>query len=100
VVGQRARRVEGVEPTNNLAERAQRTAVIWRKGSFGTWSAAGSTFVDRVLTTIGSLKQQGRHALAFVTEALVAGAHREGPFEPLSPASNSHRRPAATRPNR
>lgn len=72
-------RIEGVEPTNNLAERALRTAVIWRKGSFGTWSAAGSTFVARILTTIGSLKQQGRHALAFVTDALVAAAHRRRP---------------------
>jgi transposase len=72
-------RIDGVEPTNNLAERALRTAVIWRKSSFGTWSAAGSTFVARILTTIGSLKQQGRHALAFVTEALLAAAHRREP---------------------
>src|SRR6266545_2527259 len=28
-------RVEGVEPTNNTAERALRPAVLWRKGSFG-----------------------------------------------------------------
>jgi transposase len=28
-------RVEGVEPTNNGAERALRPAVLWRKGSFG-----------------------------------------------------------------
>src|SRR5262245_58054066 len=26
---------EGVEPTNNVAERALRPAVLWRKGSFG-----------------------------------------------------------------
>ena len=29
-------RVEGVEPTNNTAERAIRPGVLWRKGSFGT----------------------------------------------------------------
>ena len=29
-------RVEGVEPTNNGAERALRPAVLWRKGSFGS----------------------------------------------------------------
>src|ERR671933_518224 len=29
-------RVEGVEPTNNVAERALRPAVLWRKGSFGS----------------------------------------------------------------
>ena len=30
--------VPGVEPTNNVAERAIRPAVLWRKGSFGTQS--------------------------------------------------------------
>jgi len=35
-------RVEGVEPTNNAAERAIRPSVLWRKGSFGTRSARGS----------------------------------------------------------
>jgi len=30
--------VEGVEPTNNFAERNLRAAVLWRKGSFGTHS--------------------------------------------------------------
>ena len=35
-------RKEGVEPTNNAAERALRHGVLWRKGSFGTHSPAGS----------------------------------------------------------
>jgi len=34
--------VDGVEPTNNVAERALRPAVLWRKGSFGSESAVGS----------------------------------------------------------
>src|SRR5687767_14049022 len=34
-------RADGVEPTNNSAERALRPAVLWRKGSFGSESAAG-----------------------------------------------------------
>jgi transposase len=38
--------VEGVEPTNNLAERLIRPGVLWRKGSFGTQSQAGSLFTD------------------------------------------------------
>ncbi len=37
-------RVEGVEPTNNAAERALRRAVLWRRKSFGTQSEAGSRF--------------------------------------------------------
>jgi hypothetical protein len=43
---------DGVEPTNNAAERALRHAVIWRKLSFGTQSASGSHFVERMLTVI------------------------------------------------
>ena len=44
-------RKEGVEPTNNAAERALRHAVLlWRKGSFGTHSPDGSRFVERMLT--------------------------------------------------
>jgi transposase IS66 family protein len=41
-----------VEPTNNASERALRHAVIWRKLSFGTWSAGGSRFVETMLTLI------------------------------------------------
>ena len=37
--------VEGVEPTNNTAERSIRPGVQWRKGSFGTQSEDGSRFV-------------------------------------------------------
>src|SRR5688572_30690499 len=40
--------VEGLEPTNNAAERALRPAVLWRKGSWGTHSPEGSRFVERV----------------------------------------------------
>src|SRR5262249_4827186 len=43
---------EGVEPTNNVAERALRHAVLWRKGSGGTDSSRGSRFVERVLLTV------------------------------------------------
>jgi transposase len=44
--------VDGIEPTNNRAERALRPAVIWRKGSFGTDSQRGSRFVERILTVV------------------------------------------------
>ena len=63
---------EGVEPTNNRAERALRNAVIWRKISFGTDSERGSRFVERVLTVTATLKQQRRHVLAFLTTACEA----------------------------
>ena len=53
---------EGVESTNNIAERSLRHAVIWPKGSFGTWSADGRAFVSRILTVGTTLHQQGRPA--------------------------------------
>lgn len=72
-------REEGVEPTNNAAERALRPAVIWRKGSFGTWSTAGSTFVTRILTVVTTLRQQGRHALGYITAACRAALETSAP---------------------
>ena len=62
-------RVEGVEPTNNVAERALRPAVLWRKGSFGADSAAGSQFVERLLTVVATCRQQGGHLLDFLVGA-------------------------------
>ena len=62
-------RVEGVEPTNNVAERALRPAVLWRKGSFGSDSEAGSRFAERLLTLAASCRQQGRSLLASLVAA-------------------------------
>ena len=64
--------VEGVEPTNNAAERALRHAVCWRKMSHGTDSAHGSRFVERVLTTVATCRQQGRDVLTFLADAVRA----------------------------
>ena len=64
--------VEGVEPTNNAAERALRHAVCWRKTSGGTDGESGSRFVERVLTVVASCRQQGRDALAVLTAAVQA----------------------------
>ena len=65
-------RVEGVEPTNNAAERAIRPGVLWRKGSFGTQSAQGAQFVETMMTVVATLKQQHRHVLAYMTAACQA----------------------------
>lgn len=43
---------EGIEPTNNAAERALRPAMLWRKNSFGSQSQQGSLFVSRMLTVV------------------------------------------------
>jgi transposase len=57
---------EGVEPTNNAAERALRHAVLWRKGSGGTDSRRGSRFVERVLSVREACRQQGRSLLDYL----------------------------------
>jgi transposase len=65
-------RCEGVEPTNNHAERLLRKGVLWRKGSFGTWSNNGSRFVERILTVVQTRRLQGRPVLTFLVEAVAA----------------------------
>lgn len=69
--------VAGVEPTNNAAERALRHAVIWRKLSFGTQSAAGSRFVERLLTVIETARRQNRNVFAWLTDAVQAHLRKE-----------------------
>jgi len=69
--------VPGVEPTNNAAERSLRHAVIWRKLSFGTQSAAGSRFVETLLTVIETCRQQARSVFAFVTDAVTRHLHHQ-----------------------
>lgn len=64
--------IEGVEPTNNAAEQALRHAVIWRKLSFGTQSATGSRFVERLLTVIETCRRQKRNVFTWLTEAVAA----------------------------
>jgi transposase len=78
-------RVDGVEPTNNGAERALRPAVLWRKGSFGSDREAGSRFAERLLTMVASCRQQGRPLLAFLVAAGEA-AVRGSPPPSLLPA--------------
>jgi len=41
---------QGVEPTNNGAERAIRFGILWRKRSMGTQSDKGDRWVERILS--------------------------------------------------
>jgi transposase len=80
--------VEGIEPTNNAAEQALRHAVLWRKSSFGSRSAAGCRFVERILSLHATCRQQGRSFIALVTEAVQAAwAGRPAPALFPAPAS-------------
>ena len=69
--------VEGVEPTNNAAERSIRPGVLWRKGSFGTQSEEGSRFVESMMTVVTTLKQQQRNVLEYLTAACEAALRGE-----------------------
>src|SRR5260221_1451599 len=64
--------VEGIEPTNNVSERALRPALIWRKLSFGTQSAKGSRFVETILTVVETCHRHSRNSFEFLTAAMQA----------------------------
>ena len=86
-------RVEGLEPTNNRAERALRHAVIWRKTSFGTQSERGTRYVERLLTAVETLRLQGRNVLEYLVQARTASMHGR-PAPSLLPVVATARRTA------
>lgn len=63
---------EGVEPTNNAAERALRPAVQWRKISFGNQSSQGERFTEHILTVTRTCQLQGRNAFHFLSRLMEA----------------------------
>lgn len=76
-----------VEPTNNSAEQALRSVVLWRKNNYGTHSERGSRFFERIMTVAASCRQQGRNVLDYLTSALIAffQASTAPPLLPLCP---------------
>jgi transposase len=62
--------VKGVEPTNNLAERALRFLVIMRKICFGSRSPAGSESHGVLSSLLQTAKIQGRDAIGFLTRLI------------------------------
>jgi transposase len=71
--------VEGVEPTNNEAERSERHGVLLRKTSGGTDSAQGSRFVERVLTVVETCRRQGRKGLDYLSACIETWRHDRDP---------------------
>jgi transposase len=61
---------EGVEPTNNAAERALRPAVQWRKLCFGNQSEDGERFTERILTVTKTCQLHGKNPFHFLTELM------------------------------
>jgi transposase len=77
--------VKGLEPTNNLAERMLRPAVIWRKKSFGSHSLGGCRYAERMLSVIQTLRLRGLDVLDYLSSAVQA--HRKGLPPPAIPSA-------------
>ncbi len=67
--------IQGVEPTNNNAERVLRPGVLWRRKSFGCQSAEGCRFVERVLTVTQTAAMQKLNVFEFLVKSVKA--HRK-----------------------
>ena len=63
---------EGVEPTNNIAERGIRPAVQWRKICFGNRSDNGAVTTSRLLTVTRTCWLQKMNPLEFLVDAITA----------------------------
>ena len=63
--------VPGVEATNNVAERAHRFGVMWRKRSQGTCSKKGNRWVERVLSLRHTCRIRGRPTFPLLVDAVV-----------------------------
>jgi transposase len=74
---------EGVEPTNNHAERGLRGAVIYRKLSLGTQSDRGERSIERLLSASITCRLRKQSLFAYLTEVITA--HTRGdPIPALS----------------
>jgi transposase len=63
---------DGVEPTNNHAERGLRGAVIYRKLSLGSQSEQGERTIERLLSASLTCRLQKRSLFAYLTDVLNA----------------------------
>ena len=70
---------EGVEPTNNRAERALRFAVLLRKRSQGTASDQGNRWVERSLSLRQTCRQLGQSTCTVLVDAITSFFHGHQP---------------------
>ncbi len=71
--------IDGVEPTNNAAERGLRGAVIYRKLSLGSQSEEGERTIERLLSVSQTCRLQRRSLFSYLAEVLTARA-RDDPI--------------------
>jgi transposase len=96
---------QGVEPTNNRAERALRSGVLWRKRSLGTASPKGNRWVERILSLRETCRLQGRSTYTVLVDAVsslfthrppnLAWISLKRTFTSLTPVGNAAGRSAA-----
>jgi len=65
-------RVDGVEPTNNEAERQLRELVIYRKICHGVKSDYGAQFLEAMHSVVSTCAKQGKRALDFLSDSMRA----------------------------
>jgi transposase len=70
---------EGVEPTNNRAERALRFAVLWRKMMQGTYNEKGDRWVERILSVRETCRLRGRPTFPVLVEAVTCSFNGQHP---------------------
>ncbi len=81
---------EGVEPTNNSAERALRTGVQWRKICFGNRSANGEIATARLLTLAETCDLQRLNIPAYLSAAIACHRKRTGGLAPVRIGIHTH----------
>ncbi|MBT9141926.1 MAG: hypothetical protein DDT29_00319 [Dehalococcoidia bacterium] len=74
-------RVEGISPTNNVAERSLRSLVIARKICFGNHSEKGLVTTARLRTVVATARMRGVDVWDYLAHALVH--YRSGQPVPL-----------------
>ena len=71
---------EGVEPTNNHAEREVRPFVLWRKRCSGSQSERGDRFAALCMTVVRTLRKQKKKTLDFIVKCVAT--HFDGTTPP------------------
>ena len=61
---------EGIEPTNNSAERAIRPAVLWKKRSFGVESERGGQYAEAMLSINATARLNEVNSVKFLREVI------------------------------
>ncbi len=71
--------VQGVEPTNNRAERSLRFGVLWRKRSQGTCSEKGNRWAERIISLRQTCRLRSKPTFPILVEAIESYFHEQPP---------------------